>query len=368
MKIAFVYDRVNKWGGAERVLQSLHDLYPTAPLYTAVYDKDLATWAKEFEVRSSFLQYIPFAKSHHEFFPWLTPIAFEQFDFSDFDLVISVTSAEAKTIITKPGTIHICYCLTPPRYLWSNQYSHSTNLGFGFLNGLGKAFFSFMAPRLRMWDQLSSQRPDRYITLSHEVVRRIKKLYRKEASVIYPPVDTEFFTPLDAPKKEYYVAVGRLVSYKRFDIIIQACNALKKELVVIGKGNQENQLKKIAGPTIHFIEQVDDELLRMHYREARALICAGVEDFGLTPVEAQACGTPVIAYEKGGVKETVLENKTGVFYPEQTAQSLQLALENFETKSFSPESCQANAQRFSTSRFTKEFYTMVEKFMKNLLV
>lgn len=367
MKIAFVYDRVNKWGGAERVLQTLHELYPNAPLYTSVYNSHHASWADAFDVRTSFLQYIPFARAHHEFFPWLAPLAFEQFDLSMYDVVISITSAEAKTIITKPGTLHLCYCLTPPRYLWSNQYKQQS-MGFGVFDLMSKSFFSFLAPFLRMWDQLYSERPDYYITLSKEVARRIKKIYRKDADIIYPSVNIDFFTPGTSVKKNYYVAVGRLVPYKRFDILIQACNELRKELIIIGTGNQETYLKQRAGPTIHFLGQVDDEVLRMHYREAKALICAGVEDFGLTSLEAQSCGTPVIAYKRGGVKETVVEDKTGLLYLDQTQQSLVHAIEAFEKKTFSPDACRKNAMHFSTFRFTKEFYTIVEKYSNKLQV
>lgn len=358
MKVALVYDRVNKWGGAERVLLSMHDLWPDAPLFTAVYDPKAASWAHVFRVQPSFLQRMPFAKYHHEWYPWLTPMAFESFSFDGFDLVISVTSAEAKTIITKPGTLHICYCLTPTRYLWS---------GFDIYAKSSWALGAF-TPMLRRWDMIASQRPDFYIAISQHVRSRIRKYYHRDvAAVIYPPVDTEKFTIYSSQftekqKEEYFLVVSRLVPYKRIDIIVEAFNRLGWRLVIIGDGTERKRLKHLANSNIRFVTNhlTDDELVG-YYQQCRAFVFAGDEDFGIAAVEAAACGKPVIAFGDSGVGESIAEGHTGIVFHQQSVNALVGALHTFTAQTYDPGLCRQHAKLFDTIRFQIRFKSAVEK-------
>lgn len=367
MKVALVYDRVNKVGGAEKVLLVLHEIWPKAPLFTAVFDSQGAFWAKGFKVIPSFLQKIPFFRKRHEFIPWLTPFAFESFNFSSFDVVISVTSAEAKFVITKPETLHICYCLTPTRYLWSGFGQYSKNPGFGVVNKIAGLFFNFVAPKMRMIDQIASERPDYYVAISKEVQSRIKKYYRRNSEVIYPPVEVDKLATgnwqLETAKKDegYFLVVSRLVPYKKIDLIIKAFNKLGWNLKIVGTGNQENHLKKIARVNIEFLGHLTEEELIYYYQKCQALVIACEEDFGLAPLEVQACGKPVIAFDKGGVGETVVGGKTGLFFQEQTVKSLHLALNRFIKLKFNSLDCRKNAKKFSKKIFVKKFKNFVER-------
>ena len=358
MNIALVYDRVNKWGGAERVLLALHAIWPDAPLFTAVYDKKRASWANVFDVRPSFLQHIPFARTHHEWFAWATPMAFESFLFDAFDVVISVTSAEAKNIITKPGTLHICYCLTPTRYLWSsfNEYARASKL------------LRFAAPTLRRWDRIAGQRPDYYIAISQHVKVRIEKYYgRNVEAVIYPPVETERFQR-KTEREDYFLVVSRLVPYKRIDILIEAFNSLGWPLVIIGDGTERRTLQRMAQSNIRFFHtHLTDEQLVGYYQRCRAFVFAGDEDFGIAAVEAQACGKPVIAYGSSGVAETVIDGKTGILFYEQTPQALMNALRQFTSWSYDPDDIRSHAVSFDTDSFQKIMKETVHALHKEYL-
>ncbi len=368
MKTALVYDRINKWGGAERVLLALHELFPDACLYTSVYDKKNAPWADKLNIKTSFLQNIPYVKSHHEFIPFLMPIAFEQFNFDEYDLVISVTSEAAKGIITKPHTRHICYCLTPTRYLWSGYDEY-------FKNPLFKYASSPIVSCLRSWDRVASSRPDTYIAISNEVKKRIKKYYNRESEVIYPPVllgqDLESPSRWQAERSEamtpgrwkspYFLVVSRLVPYKRIELAILACNALHLPLKIIGTGKEESNLKKIAGPTITFLGNVTDKELSNYYKNCQALIFPGIEDFGLTIIEAQKYGKPVIAYRAGGALETIEEEKTGLFFERHEKNSLINSLQKFDKYHFNSQDCKDQAANFNFKNFKKKFLTLVEK-------
>lgn len=353
MKVALVYDRVNKWGGAERVLLALHELFPNAPLYTAVYDEKRAPWARVFKIKSSFLQYFPFAKTYHELYPWLTPMAFETFNFDQFDVVISVTSAEAKGIITKPKTLHICYCLTPTRYLWSSakDYESQGVLGYGL---------RVVSSTLKRWDLISSTRPDHYIAISTRVKNRIKKYYNRDADVVYPPVE---ITQGVKEKGDYFLVVSRLVRYKRVDLIVEAFNELGWPLVVIGDGLQKKELMQKAQSNIQFIDRhLTDKELAAYYESCRALLHAADEDFGIGAAEALAHGKPVISYGKSGVAE-IVDTKTGILFDEQNKHAIISALHAFMKRKFDPELCRKQAQRFSKKRFIKEFKTKVHSLL-----
>lgn len=364
-KVALVYDRINKIGGAERVLQALHEIWPTAPIYTAVYNRKTASWADVFTVHTSFLQSLPIARRHHEWFAWATPMAFEGFSFDEYDIVISVTSAEAKNIITKPGTIHICYCLTPTRYLWSGAHEYMSHSHIGLPSWLVKPVLSFAQKYLRSWDLIASTRPDYYLAISDRVKQRIHTYYgRTVEKVIYPPVAIDFFTEGQKKKTqshtEYFLIVSRLVAYKKVDQVIAACNRLQLPLVVIGNGAEEKYLKQQAGKTVQFIEAVTDEDLRTWLQGCRAFIFAGDEDFGISVVEAQSCGKPVIAYRNSGVSEIIRDGVTGVLYDEQTTDSLVAALNTFQKQWYDSTLCRRNAERFSLPRFKSEMKNTVE--------
>ncbi len=370
MKVALVYDRVNKWGGAERVLLALHEMFPEAPLYTSVYDKKKAPWADIFDVKTSFLQNISFASSHHEFLAPLMPLAFESFSFDEYDLVISVTSESAKGIITKPGTTHLCYCLTPTRYLWSGYDEYFINDGF-------KKLTKLMVLRLRKWDLIASQRPDVYVGISQEVQSRIKKYYGRDAGLIFPPVTLRHpersegsrlinrdssVEPQNDKSKDYYLVVSRLskfTKYKRIDIAIEAANKLKIPLRIIGDGGGRKELEAKSGPTVEFLGAVSDEKLADYYKNCKALIFPGVEDFGLVMVEAQSFGKPVIAFKNGGSKEIIIDKRTGMFFDEQSAESLINAIRKFEKIKFDPKESKKNAQRFTLDKFKKDFLSVV---------
>ncbi len=355
MRVALVYDRVNKWGGAERVLLALHQLFPDAPLYTSVYNPISAPWAKSFDIKTSFLQNFPYATLRHDLYPVLMPVAFESFSFDEYNLVISVTSEAAKGIITKPNTVHICYCLTPTRYLWSGYNEYFKNPGLKFLATPAVSY-------LRKWDTTASYRPDFFIAISQEVKKRIQLFYDKDAEVIYPPKTLINTLPKDTDykgKKEYFLVVSRLIPYKRIDIAIDACNRLQVSLKIVGTGSEEMKLKAKAGKTIEFLGNLtDDELIR-YYKNCKALLFPGFEDFGLTIIEAQQYGRPVLAYKAGGALETIIEGKTGLFFKEQTVEALVGIIKEFETKSFHPVDSLTHAEKFSFENFKQKFMKFV---------
>lgn len=355
-KVAIVYDRVNKWGGAERVLLALHEIFPSAPLYTSVYDAKSASWAKKFpKVYTSFLQKIPFARRNHEFFAPLMPFVFSRFDFSKYDLVISVTSEFAKGIKTVGATKHVCYCLTPTRYLWS---------GYGqyFRGHFSKVLLGPMIKVLKSWDKNAAQNPDVVVAISTEVQKRIKKYYKRDSEIIFPPVDITKPQITKSQKGLYYLLVSRLdYGYKKVDLAIKAFNKLNYPLVIVGTGREEAKLKKMAKGNITFAGRVDERKLNEYYSGAKALVMPQEEDFGIVAVEAQVHGVPVIAYKKGGAFDTVIEGKTGVCFNSQTTDSLVKAVKIFEKKKFKYQYLLTNAKRFSKANFKKEFLELTKK-------
>ena len=362
MKVALIYDRVNKWGGAERVLLALNEIFPKADLFTAVYSPAKAKWAKVFpKVVPSFLQKIPLASSNHEFLGTLTPFAFESFDFGEYELVISVTSEAAKGIITRPGTVHICYCLTPTRYLWSahDYYFDKPPAKFRFI-----PFFKYISrplvKHLKTWDKMAAQRPDKMIAISTAVRQRIKKYYQRDAQVIFPPVDTAKFTPKSVKKGNYFLVVSRLTPYKRVDLAIKAFNKMGLPLIIVGSGSEEGRLRKLAKGNIKFVGEVSDEKLVDYYRRSKALIFPQEEDFGIVAVEALASGVPVIAFKAGGALDTVIPGTTGIFFSRQTVSSFISAVREFQSLMFNPETLREGAEAFSKERFKKEFLEIVQ--------
>lgn len=362
--IALVYDRVNKWGGAERVLLALHDLFPDAPLFTSVYEKGQAPWAKVFpEVITSFLQKIPLASSHHEFFPFLTPLAFESFSFSQYDAVISVTSADAKGIVTSPGTFHLCYCLTPTRYLWSHREEYKKQLN-PLLEIISRPSFKY----LKHWDRIASQRPDTYVSISETVRQRVRQYYGRDSDIVYPPVDISRFKVrqkgnlVSEFENGYFLYVSRLVPYKRADVVVEAFTKSGLPLIVAGTGSISwggnsyvGNLKKNAGPNVRFVGEVSEGELVSLYKNSRAVVFFNEEDFGIVPVEAQAAGKPVIGLNRGGLTETVINGETGILVDGDTSDSLISVTRDFDEKKFDTKIITKNSEKFSLERFNSEF-------------
>jgi len=336
------------------VLESLFRLYPNAVLYTSLYDKKKAVWAKKIKVVPSFLQKIPLIRTRHELIPYLMPIAFEGFDFTSFDLVISVTSEAAKGVVVPPSVRHVCICLTPTRYLWSGYEEYFKNI---LLRTVGYPFIWY----LRMWDKVAATRPDIFIAISQNVKGRIATYYKRDSVLIYPPSDLLFRTTSDIKiqEKDYFLVVSRLTPYKRIDLAIRAANRAKVPLVVIGEGSEWERLDALSGPTIMFKGKVTDEELIAYYKNCKAFIFPGNEDFGITMVEAQLAGRPVIAYKGGGALEIIKNGKTGVFFDKQTVSSLTTVLKNFKSSRYNKETCKSNGKRFSEKRFMKEMQDFI---------
>ncbi|MEK7526451.1 MAG: glycosyltransferase [Patescibacteria group bacterium] len=357
MKVALVYDRVNKWGGAERVLLTLHNMFPDAPLYTSVYNPKTAKWANVFpKIYTSFLQNFPFAKTHHDWYAPLMPLAFESFNFDEHDLVISVTSEAAKGIITKPGTKHICICLTPTRYLWSHYEDY---LQGETLKVISKSVVNY----LRKWDKVAAFRPDKLIAISTEVKNRIKKYYGRDSEIVFPPVSINTKTTKDFNNlpKDFFLVVSRLVPYKKVDLVVRTFNKLNLSLVIVGGGSEEKKLKKIAGANIIFLNIINnDQSLAWFYKNCKALIFPQDEDFGLTAVECQVFGKPVIAYKSGGALDTVLSGKTGIFFNEQSEESLIKAISSFHKTKFSATLISQNAKHFSKKNFQENLWKIIK--------
>jgi glycosyltransferase involved in cell wall biosynthesis len=358
LRVALVHDWLTNMGGAEKVVLALHELFPKAPLYTSAYLPAKLPEYKGIDVRTSFIQKIPLLKSRHKLAFWLRPRAFERFDLSGYDLVISDTTAEAKGVITKPGTLHVCYCNTPTRYYWSGYDEYIRNPGFGPLNPIARLIMPLWIRHLRKWDLKAAQRPQVYIGNSTEVARRIKQYYHREAYALFPCVNVEQF-PLSDAKRSGFVVAGRQVPYKRVDLAIEACNQLDLPLRVIGNGSEHDNLRKLAGPTIRF-EQANDQELAAAYGSAEALLYPAEEDAGIVPVEAMSTGTPVIAYGKGGVLDSITDGKTGVLFKEQTVEGLVAAIKQAQAKQWDHRAIHEHAQQFSKAEFQAKFMRILE--------
>jgi len=353
MKIAIVHEFLTQFGGAERVLEVISEIFPDTPIHVLFYDREKVKGFESSTIKTSFLQTIPAARKHFKWFLPLMPAATEHFNLSEYDLVISSSSAFAKGIITGPETLHICYCHTPTRYLWTDTHEYIESLKY---NAVVKRLIPLYLNRLRTWDYLAAQRVDFFVANSVTVQKRIKKYYHRDSDVIYPPVDTHHFQPRKALDTEsYYITGGRLVPYKHFDLTIEAFNKMKKPLKVFGVGPEFEKLKKLAGPTVEILGRVDDAQLRELYEHAEAFIHPQLEDFGITPIESMAAGRPVIGYAQGGLTETVIDGITGVFFYEQNVDALIQAVRIFETKTFDPEKIKEHAQQYSTQQFKKKF-------------
>lgn len=360
LKVALVHDWLTNWGGGERVLWSLHELYPKAQIFTSVYNEETMPELKDLHPETSYLQNVPLAKSKHQLFPTFRTYAMESFDFSEYDVVITTGAAESKGIITKPGTLHISYLFTPTRYYWSEYDKYLADPGFGVLNPIIKIVMPYVVGKMKHWDYAAAQRPDVMVGISQYVSDRIKKYYNRTAPVLFPPVDAKRFK-LQERKEDFYLVVGRQVPYKRVDLAVQACTTMGKRLVVIGEGSEHEALKKMAGPTIEFKGRLNDKETAEYYAKAKAFLFTAEEDFGITPLEAMACGTPVIAYGKGGATETVKDGITGLFFNRQTPESLMNAIQRFEKIKLDPKKIRSHALTFDDMVFKKNFHALVER-------
>ncbi len=356
MKIALVHDYLIQDGGAERVLMALHEIWPEAPIFALLHDpKRLGPAFNGKDIRTSFLQRLPFALRHYKWLMPLMPSATEHYDLDDYDVVISSTSAFAKGIITRPDALHVCYCHTPTRYLWSDTHSYVANLR---LPSPIRRLAQMSLSKIRVWDRLAADRVDRFIANSETVRHRIWKYYKRDSEVINPPVETETFR-VAKTKGAYFVAGGRLVAYKRFDLIIQAFNRLGLKLKIFGEGPEARHLKAMAKRNIEFTGKINDREKADLYRLATAYIHPQEEDFGITAVEAMACGRPVIAYRSGGATETVVEGVTGVFFDEQTPEAIAAAVVKLKPDHFDPKMIRAHAENYSKENFRRR----IEKFV-----
>lgn len=362
-KIALVCDWLTNMGGAEHLLLTLHKAFPDAPIYTSVFEPEGCPLFQELDIRTTYLQRLPrFLRRRHQLFPVPRAYAFRSLDLSEYDVVISSASAEAKSIRVRPGAVHICYCHTPTRYYWSHYDEYARSPGFGLLNPLVRLLLPRFVDWMRKLDLQAAKGVSYFIANSHEVQARIKQYYRRDATVIFPPVNTELFKPAQPVKKEeYYLLVGRQIAYKRFDLAIEACNQLKRRLIIIGNGSEHQKLVKLAGPTIEFLTNVSDIEKVTYLQRARAFIFPALEDFGIAPVEAMAAGTPVIAYNRGGSLDSVKPGVSGMFFDRQTPESLMAAIEIFEKTTFPSEAIIAYADAFDESVFITRIQAFVSK-------
>jgi glycosyltransferase involved in cell wall biosynthesis len=365
LKTALIYDWLVTIGGGEKTLAAIYEQFP-APIYTLVYNEKAIknTPLANAEIHPSFLQKIPFSSACYRYLLPFFPLAIEQFNLNDYELILSTSHAVAKGVLTHPRQLHLCYCLTPMRYAWDLTHSYLQDLA-----PLQKALARVALHRLRNWDIASLNRVDHFAAISAYIARRIKKVYGREAEVIYPPVDVEEI-PFQQTKEDFYLTVSRLVPYKKIDLIVDAFSKTpERKLIVIGDGPEMKKIKQKAQKNIEILGHQSDIAIRDYMKRARGFIFAAEEDFGIVVVEAQAAGTPVIAFGQGAALETIIEGKTGLFFDAQTIPSLLKTLSVFDQIEFDPHILRENAQRFNRARFQREFQHFVtckwEEFHEN---
>jgi len=373
LRVAIVHYWFVGRAGGEKVVEGLADIFPQADLFSLVADRStLAPVLQNRKLQTSFLQHIPLAKKFHRHFLFLQPLALEQFDLSDYDLVISSESGPAKGVITSSKTCHICYCHSPMRYIWEMYPQYRRGM-----NPLVGAVFALTAHYMRLWDYASAGRVDYFVANSRFIASRIRKYYGRESRVIHPPVETAVGNTSTTPG-DYYLLVGRMVDYKRFDLAVSACNELGRQLKIIGDGPQYKALRNMAGKTVEFLGRIGDRELRALVAGCRVLLFPGEEDFGIVPVEAQSFGRPVIAYASGGALETVrgdlpnrpaVDHPTGVFFTDQSSSSLVKAILDFESKEdqFSPEMIREHSLQFDSAIFKAQFADFVRFAIKDFM-
>jgi glycosyltransferase involved in cell wall biosynthesis len=360
VKVALVHDWLNQRGGAEGVLEALVALYPQAPIHTSIYAPDkMPETYQRWDIRSTWMDRLPGIHDHHQQYLLLYPTAFGQTRLHDYDLVISNKSGFCHGVRTGPKTPHICYCLTPTRYVWFyDEYVAREQINPIIANLLRPFIVA-----LRQWDRHVARRVDHFVAISTEVQRRIKRIYKRDSVIIYPPVDTRRYAP-SATIEDYCLVVSRLIPYKRVDLAVQVCSKLGLPLLVAGEGRDRARLERMAGPTVKFLGRVPDRDLPDLMARCRVFLFPGLEDFGIAPVEAQAAGRPVIAYRGGGALDTIVEGQTGLFFDQQTPEALCEALEKLADMHFDPDTIRANAERFDAAHFVSDLTGFVEQCLK----
>jgi glycosyltransferase involved in cell wall biosynthesis len=357
VKVAIVHDWLNQIGGAEGVLETLVEMFPDAPIFTAIYWRSrMPPDYRQWDIRTTWLDRAPFIYQHHQPYLPFYPLAVQSMDLRGYDLILSNKSGFCHGVRTTPDQLHICYCLTPTRYVWDYE-SYAAREGFGSLTGLA------LRPLIRWlqnWDRRAADHVDHFIAISREVQTRIRRIYGRDSVVIYPPVNTDRYFPSSDPTGDYLLIVSRLIPYKRVDLAVRACNELGQRLVIVGEGRDRASLEAMAGPTIEFRGRVPDDELTDLLAHCRAFIFPGHEDFGIAPVEAQAAGRPVIAYAAGGALDTITEGETGLFFHEQTSDALADAIRRLDSIELNPMTIRRNAERFSVERFKRELRGLVE--------
>jgi len=358
MRIAIVHDYLAQAGGAERVVEAIHEIFPEAPIYTSVYDAE-ATFPsfKTMDIRTSFLQKWMRHHKIHKFALPLYPAAFEHFDMSGYDVVLSNTTGFAKGVITGPETCHICYCHTPARFAW-RYHEYVTQGGYG---KTAQQLLPLLIHRLRAWDYASAQRVDHFVANSYNIARRVQKYYGRSSEILYPPVSANRFQVAERPAEDYMLVVSRLIGYKRVDLAIEACSRLGIRLKVAGKGPDLPRLKQMAGPNVEFLGRVPDNEVAGLFANCRAFLFPGEEDFGIAPLEAMASGRPVIAYGAGGALETVVDGVTGLHFPDATVESLIDAIRRLDHLKVDPVAIRAHAETFDVSAFQKNLREIIDR-------
>jgi glycosyltransferase involved in cell wall biosynthesis len=352
VRVALIHYWLVNWRGGEKVLRAIADLFPAADIFTHVADPAVISHGfPDHKVSTTFIARLPYAKRFYQRYLPLMPLALEQLDLRGYDLIISSESGPAKGVVISPHATHVCYCHSPMRYVWDMYHDYHEQSGF-----LTRALMAPLLHYVRLWDQTSAQRVDHYVANSQFVARRIDKYYRRAADVIYPPVAIDSFDP-SRPSEDFYLSVGQLVRYKRPDLLVEAFNELKRPLVIIGDGEMLPQLRRMARPNIRLLGRQPFEVIRDHYARCRALVFPGIEDFGMVPVEAMASGKPVIAFNQGGARETVIDGVTGVLFQEQTARAVGDAVRCFEqaARQFDAQTIRAHAKQFSEQAFKDRF-------------
>ncbi|MFA6963649.1 MAG: glycosyltransferase [Patescibacteria group bacterium] len=354
-KVAIVCDFLTKFGGAQQVLLSISELYPEAPIFCLLYDEEgtLGKFKNRKIIPSSLQKKPAFLRNRLKFLLPSFPKAIEEFDLSEYDVVISSNDSFAHGAITKPDTFHICYCHTPMRYAW--DWCHEYLKESGVDHGLKGLIARILIHNIRIWDRASSERVDSWIANSDNVKQRIRKYYRQDSSVIYPPVSVEEIKPNGEAPEDFYLIASRLEPYKKIDLAVEAFNQSGRQLIVVGEGSQFEYLSSIAKKNVQFVGPKYGQELYDYFARAKAFIFPGEDDFGITPVESMAAGRPVIAYKKGGTLETIIPSKTGIFFEEQTIESLNSAIQSLEQdySDFTPEGCRSQAEKFSKEEFKK---------------
>jgi glycosyltransferase involved in cell wall biosynthesis len=357
-KVALSHDWLNGMRGGEKCLEILCDLYPQAPIYTLFYEKEkVSDRIRRHRIVPSWLRRFPSVFTRYRYYLPFYGAAIRSFNLKKYDLILSTSHCVAKGVRKNKKALHICYCFTPARYAWGffDEY-------FGGMNWFSRILIRRTLKRFRKWDLKSNDFVDHFVAISRHVQERIRRCYRRESEVIYPPVDTVYYTPDGVTlRNDDYLVISALVPYKRIELAVRVFNRLGRKLVIIGDGPDRKKLQATAKKNIRFLGWQADSVLRDHYRRSRALIFPGEEDFGIVPVEAQACGCPVIAYGRGGALETVLENETGIFFQEAKEKALAEAIQRFEYASWIPEYARKNAERFSKERFQMEIKSMIQQ-------